>query len=94
MAKDPRITREVDHPINIIKECDKGKHARMRRTLSHAFSMTKFLKNEDVLKRRIDEFLDVLGTLDSTDETRRIAIVQQFNYVTFNRIGEMSFGES
>ncbi|MCJ1391796.1 hypothetical protein MMC18_004663 [Xylographa bjoerkii] len=95
MAKDPRFfTPEVDHSMNIVNECDKEEHARMRRILSFAFSMSNLMRNEDVLIRRTDEFLDAVGSVKGAEGKNGINIVQMFNYVTFNIMGEMSFGDS
>lgn len=95
MKKDPRFfTPEVDHSMNIINECDKDEHSRMRRMVSFAFSMSNLMRNEDVLIRRTDEFMDAIGGIESEDGKRGINIVQKFNYVTFNIMGEMSFGDS
>ena len=95
MRKDPRFfTPEVDHSMNIINECDKEEHSRMRRMLSFAFGMSNLLKHENVLIRRTDEFLDVIGGFKSEHGKKGMNIVQKLNYVTFNIMGEMSFGDS
>ena len=95
MAKDPRFfTPEVDHSMNIINECEKEEHSRMRRMLSFAFSMSNLVENEDVLIRRTDELLKVIGSTHNEDGKRGTNIIQKFNYVTFNIMGEMSFGDS
>ncbi|KAF6240626.1 hypothetical protein HO173_001297 [Letharia columbiana] len=95
MKKDPRFfTPEVDHSMNIINECDREEHSRMRRMLSFAFSMSNLMRNEDVLIRRTDDFLDAIGGIESEDGKNGINIVRNFNYVTFNIMGEMSFGDS
>ena len=97
MAKDPRFfTPEVDHSMNIINECNKDEHSRMRRMLSFAFSMSNLLKNEDVLQRRTDEFLEEIGKegYKTGGKKKGIDMVRAFNYVTFNIMGEMSFGDS
>ncbi len=76
MGKDPRFfTPEVDHSMNIINECDKKKHSRMRRMLSLAFSMSNLMKNEDVLIRRTNEFLDIIGDYKSGRGRRDLDIV-------------------
>lgn len=62
--------------------------------LSFAFSVSNLMRNEDVLTRRTNEFLDVIGSIKSEDGKQGIDIVQEFNYVTFNIMGEMSFGDS
>ena len=67
----------------------------MRRILSFAFSMSNIVANEDVLKRRTDGFLNVIGgTINSERREKSIDIVQKFNYVTFEIMGEMSFGDA
>ncbi|CZR68634.1 uncharacterized protein PAC_18533 [Phialocephala subalpina] len=94
LVKDPIFfTPEVDHSINIFNQTDKGEHGRMRRTWSFAFSMSNLLENEDVLIRT-NEFIREIGRLRSPDSKRGIDIIQQFNYLAFNIIGEMSFGDS
>lgn len=95
MEKDPRFfTPEVDHSMNIINECDKEEHSRMRRMLNFAFSMSSLLENEDVLIRRIDEFLGRIDNIKEEDGKKGLNIVRHFNYVTFDIMGEMSFGDS
>ena len=66
----------------------------MRRMLSFAFSMSNLIRNEDVLIRRADEFLNAISGIEGENGEMGIDIVQKFNYVTFNIMGEMSFGDS
>ena len=66
----------------------------MRRMLSFAFSMSSLLDNEDVLVRQTDAFLDAIRDVRSEDGKKGMNIVQKLNYVTFNIMGEMSFGDS
>ena len=87
------FTSEVDHSINI-NECDKEEHSHIRRMLSFAFSMSNLMRNEDVLIRRTDELLDVIGGAKSEDGKKRVNVVEKFNCMTFNIIGELSFGDS
>ncbi|PBP23483.1 cytochrome P450 [Diplocarpon rosae] len=95
MAKDPVFfTPEVDHSMNIINETDREEHTRMRRMLSFAFSNSNLLENEDVLVRRTDDFVRTIAALGRPEaEARRgFNLVQQFNYVTFNIMGEPTRG--
>ncbi|KAL3424452.1 Isotrichodermin C-15 hydroxylase 7 [Phlyctema vagabunda] len=95
MEKDPIFfTPEVDHSMNIINETDREEHSRMRRMLSFAFSNSNLLDNEKVLIRRTNDFLRDIKRANNNDGERGFSIVRQFNYVTFNIMGEMSFGES
>ena len=69
----------------------------MRRMLSFAFSISNLLKNEDVLQRRTDEFLEWVGTdrgKGGKKGEKGMDMLRAFNYVTFNIMGEMSFGDS
>ena len=52
------------------------------------------MENEDILTRRTHDFLEVIGSIEGEDGMSGIDIVKQFNYVTFNIMGEMSFGNS
>ena len=88
------FTPEVDYSMNIINECDKEEHSRLRRMLSFAFSMSNLMRNEDVLIRRTDELLDVIGGAKSEDGKKGVNVVEKFNYMTFNITGELSFGDS
>lgn len=95
MVKDPIFfTPEVDHSMNIINETDREEHSRMRRMLSFAFSTSNLLENEEVLVRRTTEFIQRIRSVQSTDGRKGFNIVKEFNYVTFNIMGEMSFGDS
>ena len=95
MKKDSRFfTPEVDHSMNIINECDKEEHSRMRRMLSFAFSTSNIMRNEDVLMRRTNEFLNQIGNREGENGKKGIDIVKKFNYLTFHIMGEMSFGDS
>ena len=57
----------------------------MRRMLSFAFSMSNLMRNEDVLIRRTNEFLDAIGGIESEDGKQGINIVQKFNYGMYLR---------
>jgi hypothetical protein len=86
MIKNPIFfTPEVDHSMNIINETDREEHSRMRRMLSFAFSNSNLLDNEDVLVRRTDGFISQLGQIQHGENG--FNIVQQFNYVMFNIMG-------
>lgn len=66
----------------------------MRRMLSFAFSTSNLLDNEDIVIRRSNEFLEMINGIKTENGKTGMNIVQKFNYVTFNIMGEMSFGDS
>jgi len=49
--------------------------------LSLAFSMSNLMKNEDVLIRRINEFLDIIGDYKSGRGRRGMDIVSKLSIV-------------
>lgn len=57
--------------------------------LSFAFSMGNLLKNEDVLIRRIDGFVEKMRSMCGDDNMKEgFDIVRAFNYVTFDIMGK------
>ncbi|KAJ5038741.1 uncharacterized protein L3040_006421 [Drepanopeziza brunnea f. sp. 'multigermtubi'] len=84
------FTPEVVHSMNFINETNREKHSRMRRILSFTFSTSNLLVNEDVLVRRMDEFVKTVGALQSQNRKRGFNIVRQSNDVTFEIMGAES----
>lgn len=82
-----KIDRQDPHIINANNE----DHKRMRRLLSHAFSEKALRNQEDVMKRYTDLFIEKL-TAKARDGSI-IDIVRWFNFVTFDLIGDLAFGE-
>ena len=80
--------------MNIINECDKEEHSRIRRMLSFAFGVSNLLEHENVLIRRSDEVLDVIGGFKGEHGKKGMNVVQKLNCVTFNIMGEISLGDS
>ncbi|KFA73875.1 hypothetical protein S40288_00867 [Stachybotrys chartarum IBT 40288] len=75
---------------NIIK-CNDDDHKRMRRLLSHAFSEKALRSQEDIMKHYIDIFINKLDQKERDGEV--IDIVKWFNYLTFDLIGDLAFGQ-
>lgn len=65
-------------------------HARMRRNLSHAFSEKALREQEPIITKYFDKLITKLH------ETRGepVDIVKMFNLVTFDVVGDLTFGES
>lgn len=71
---------------------DERNHARQRRTLSHAFSMAAIKEQEKLITDFVDLF--IVKVREIADDGRIVDINQWYNYLTFDVIGEMAFGES
>lgn len=64
----------------------------MRRFLAHGFSQRSLSEQEYIITDCIDRALDQIGKLGA--DPKGINIVQWFNMLTFDIIGELAFGES
>ena len=67
-------------------------HSRQRKALSHGFSKKAVLEQESIVQEYIDKFMDKMHA--HALESKPIDLVQWFNFLTFDVIGDMSFGES
>lgn len=73
-------------------ERDPQNHARMKKSLTNAFSTKALLDQEETIQRCIDGFVDKVG-----DESRRetgINVSDWYEMIAFDILGEMAFGES
>lgn len=77
-------------PHQIVSESDPGRHAAMRKTLSHGFSASALAGQED----RVHYFVNLLIRQITDRYTKKPADMSKwYNYVTFDVIGELAFGE-
>ncbi|KAK7212412.1 hypothetical protein V2G26_019590 [Clonostachys chloroleuca] len=68
-------------------------HRRHRRLISHAFSAKALSSQEHILKQYCDSFISNLEKY-SMQQGGSVDIVRWFNFVTFDLIGDLAFGES
>ncbi|VUC37032.1 unnamed protein product [Clonostachys rosea] len=68
-------------------------HRRHRRLISHAFSAKALSSQEHILKQYCDSFVSNLEKY-SKEQGGTVDIVRWFNFVTFDLIGDLAFGES
>ncbi|KAI2628687.1 putative cytochrome P450 [Hypoxylon sp. NC1633] len=68
-------------------------HARMRKSLSAAFSTKALLEQEEIVNSNVDAFVRRLGT-DGGPGSQGLNMTKWFEMVAFDILGEMSFGES
>jgi cytochrome P450 len=76
--------------VNIIHSND-ADHSRMRRLTSHAFSEKALREQEFVLKSYVDLLIDKLQGF--TDSGAPADLVKWYNFVIFDMIGELAFGQ-
>ncbi|KAJ5902870.1 hypothetical protein N7495_003398 [Penicillium taxi] len=76
---------------NIIQSSD-ADHSRFRRLLSHAFSDSSLRGQEHIIKGYIDLFIQRLREV-SEGGNKTVDMVKWYNFITFDIIGDLAFGE-
>jgi len=76
--------------LSIVSERDPAKHHDMRRYLSTAFSERSLNKQEYLIAKAIDQFIEKIGE----NRADPVDMTTWFNLLTFDIIGELAFGES
>ena len=80
---------------NLLSESDPATHSLMRRNLSHGFSAAALKSQEDLVHRFVDLFiLQINGRKTPEEEPRSVDAVKWFNFLTFDIIGELAFGDT
>ncbi|RSL97567.1 hypothetical protein CDV31_012980 [Fusarium ambrosium] len=66
-------------------------HRRQRRALAHAFSESALTQQEGYIKNYVDLLMKRLG--EHAQAGRAVDIVRWYNYLTFDIIGDLAFGD-
>ncbi|KAF5009700.1 hypothetical protein FDECE_4109 [Fusarium decemcellulare] len=82
----------ADYP-GIVSVRDPAQHARQRKYLSHAFSAKSLRGQEPLIHNFVDMFIGQLRRLGSPNGSG-INIEEALNWLTFDIIGDLTFGES
>ena len=91
MIKDPEFyVRNPDAPT--IVNGNREEHARYRRLYSPGFSSRSLREQEPLIQVYVNMFINGLGRACDQGETP-VDMVQWFNWVTFDIIGDLAFGE-
>ena len=76
--------------VGILSSCRED-HRRQRRTLAHAFSAAAISDQEGYIKHYVDLLMTKLGEASEADCP--VDITRWFNYLAFDIVGELAFGE-
>ncbi|KAF1998245.1 cytochrome P450 [Amniculicola lignicola CBS 123094] len=84
----------VDHkePVNIIKSND-ADHARIRKLVSYAFSDTALREQESLLTSHTSHLVQKFKSLIKGPEKGRVNMMDYYNFLTFDVIGDLCLGE-
>jgi cytochrome P450 len=77
---------------NTLTMADDHNHARLRRAMNPAFAPRALATQEPILQKNVDLFLKKLELLAS--DPLPIDLRHWFNYITFDMLGDLAFGES
>jgi cytochrome P450 len=77
---------------NTLTMADDHNHARLRRAMNPAFSPRALASQEPILQQNVDLFLGQLERFSG--DPAPIDLSLWFNYITFNILGDLAFGES
>ncbi|KAJ2971560.1 hypothetical protein NUW58_g9382 [Xylaria curta] len=78
----PRITSARDPEL----------HSRQRKALSHAFSAQALRHQEDIIQKYVDGFIQQIARSGENGKTA-LNMSDTFNWLTFDVIGDLAFGE-
>ncbi|KAK7711811.1 hypothetical protein SLS64_005079 [Diaporthe eres] len=81
-TEEPRISSERDPAV----------HASQRKALSHAFSARALRDQEDVVHQYVDLLVKQLGNFGAGG-LKPVNVTEAYNWLTFDVIGDLSFGE-
>lgn len=94
--KDPLWHRPQVNGVRSILSANDADHARIRRLLVHGFSDKALREQEPLIQSYVNLFMTRLleQTSNAEEGTAIVNIAQWFNFITFDVIGDLSFGES
>ncbi|KAL1598982.1 hypothetical protein SLS60_008128 [Paraconiothyrium brasiliense] len=78
---------------SIVSSQDPVEHSTQRKALSAAFSSKALRDQENVVHQYVDLFIERIGRLGGA-ATNGVNIPEAFNWLTFDIIGDLTFGES
>ena len=77
---------------NTLTMADDENHARLRRAMNPAFASRALALQEPILQEKVSLFLKQLQCLSSQGSPVDLRL--WYNYITFDMVGELAFGES
>ncbi|KAF9882293.1 trichothecene c-15 hydroxylase [Colletotrichum karsti] len=75
-----------------ILSCDRERHGKMRRLLSHGFSRQRMREQEPIITSYVDLLIKRLNGLCESGKNH-VEMTSWYNFTTFDIIGDLTFGE-
>jgi cytochrome P450 len=76
--------------VNVLNVTDRHQHARLRRLISHSFSVKSLLETEDFLSDKINEYVSIFENRDG----QSVDILERTYELFLDIVSQLSFGES
>ena len=76
--------------VNVLNATDRHQHARLRRLISHSFSVNSLLETESFLHQKIDEYISIF----ETKHGQPVDILERTSELFLDIVSQLSFGQS
>ncbi|KAK5050461.1 hypothetical protein LTR84_003742 [Exophiala bonariae] len=76
--------------VNVLNVTDRHQHARLRRLISHSFSVKSLLETEEFLTEKIDQYVSIFEGRDG----QSVNILERTYELFLDIVSQLSFGES
>lgn len=93
IIKDPHFMGETPNKTPHIGTADRSTHSRMRKAFSHAFSDRALRKQEPLIQSYTDKMVSAINDIIEKDPSSSLDIVDIYNFITFDMMAELTFGE-
>ena len=77
-----------------VEESNDEDHARIRKLVAHAFSEAALREQESLLTGHTSKLMNKLGQIADGPEKGRVNMMDYYNFLTFDVIGDLCLGES
>lgn len=93
-AKEPIFYNSftVTGATNLLNATNKSQHARLRRLISHSFSLKGILDSEELLASKVDSFVN--NAFGKAEQNTPVDIYQRIHEHYFDIISQLSFGKA
>ena len=87
--------KQPGRPMSVLNAIDPKTHARFRRAIDPGFTERAVLMQESIVQEYVEKFISKIRTMveANPDKAAVVNVVQWYNYVTFDLIGDLGFGE-
>ncbi|KAF2787551.1 cytochrome P450 [Melanomma pulvis-pyrius CBS 109.77] len=87
--------KQPGRPMSVLNAIDPKVHARFRRAIDPGFTERAVLTQESIVQEYVGKFISKIRSMADAnpDKTAVVNVVQWYNYVTFDLIGDLGFGE-